>query len=173
MRIINRKYSPESFAKYINTLISKRLITKLVFHHTSSHLDRWNGSASILHYYNIYQSRGWASGPHIFVAPDGIWMFTDIRKRGTHAGKEGNAGSIGIEIVGNYISNWPDDERILRHLALVTFVLMKKFKLKSEHIKNHKLDYHPDSFCSPLLTKEWIAQNMFDHEGYINSVIKQ
>ena len=54
----------------------------------------------------FYARKGWASAPHLFVAPDGIWLFCPLKDLGIHAGT-GNSGtsdsrfwySMGLEVV--------------------------------------------------------------------------
>lgn len=173
MKCLNKKLSPTGFVKYVKELKGVwRVVDKLVFHHTSSPLEKWQGSASIMHYYNLYRSRGWKTGPHIFIAPDGIWLFTPIKKQGTHAGKEGNVGSIGIEIAGRYFDGPPDDETICKYTALVTDRLLQKFDLVPTDIRNHT-HFDNDNFCSPHLTQEWIFDNKIKWIGYVRNVISQ
>jgi len=43
----------------------------------------------------------WHSGPHLFIAPDGIWELCDLEHDGVHASCF-NHSSIGIEMVGEY-----------------------------------------------------------------------
>ena len=45
----------------------------------------------------------WHSGPHLFIAPDGIWMLCDLEADGVHASCF-NRRSIGIEMVGDFNS---------------------------------------------------------------------
>ena len=161
MKIINQKFTPNAFDKYIRNMpwyFWNRKINKLVFHHTSSPVEIWQGSGSMLHYWNLYRSRGWKVGPHIFIAPDGIWLFTDIRKQGKHAGIKGNQGSIGIEIVGQYKDKPPVDNKMCKNIAIVTKTLLKKFKLNEQAIKRH-VDFDPNTFCSYAITKLWIIEN--------------
>ena len=49
----------------------------------------------------VYESKGWTAGPHIFVAPDGIWVFTPVNKQGIGCVGH-NDHAIHVEIVGNY-----------------------------------------------------------------------
>jgi hypothetical protein len=51
------------------------------------------------HYYK--SEEGWHSGPHIFVAPDLIWIACDLAADGVHASCY-NRVSIGVEMVGDY-----------------------------------------------------------------------
>lgn len=162
MIIINKKFTPNAFAKYVRNMpwrFWNRKVDKLVFHHTSSPVEIWAGSASMLHYYNLYKSRGWKVGPHIFIAPDGIWLFTDMRKQGKHAGPIGNKGSIGIEIVGNYKNGPPTDKKLCQNIAIVTKVLMDKFNIRWYQIAKHT-DFDPNTFCCETIDRFWLSENL-------------
>lgn len=164
MIIINKKLTPAQFREYIDNLKMPfwRRINKLVFHHTSSSTDIWQGSASMLHYWNLYRSRGMKAGPHIFVAPDGIWLFTPLWKKGQHAGPKGNKRSIGIEIVGKYFDSPPYEEEICHNTALATIALMLRFQLTEKNIFNH-LYFDENCFCTPYINRDWIIKNMQDY----------
>src|SRR3990167_2433773 len=130
MQIINKKFNPKGFVREIDRMKIRhwhRYIDKLIFHHTSSPVEIWAGSASMIHYWNLYKSRGWKVGPHIFIAPDGIWMFTDMHKQGKHAGPVGNIETIGIEVVGRYNDQPPTDPKMCKNIAIVTKALREKF----------------------------------------------
>ena len=162
MIILNKKFTPNAFAKYVQNLpwnFWNRKVDKLVFHHTSSPVEIWQGSGSMLHYWNLHRSRGWKVGPHIFIAPDGIWLFTDMRKQGKHAGPKGNPGSIGIEIVGRYNDTPPVDKAMCKNIAIVTKALMEKFDLDFEDIWKH-VDFDPNTFCSETITRTWLRENL-------------
>lgn len=163
MKILNRKFSANHFINYIEDLDVKRKIDKLVFHHTSSPEDTWHGSASMLHYYNLYKSRGWKTGPHIFIAPDGIWLFSSIKKQGTHAGRQGNKNSIGIEIVGRYFEKEPTNKQIKYYTSVVTVLLMGKFGLTWEQVYTHK-DFEQDNFCAESINRQWLYNNVIEHK---------
>jgi hypothetical protein len=51
----------------------------------------------------FYRSKGWQAGPHLFVVPDGICVFTPLTHRGTHT-PSWNYCSWGVEMVGDYDS---------------------------------------------------------------------
>lgn len=162
--ILNKKFALKSFEKYVEQLPWRwwnRRIDKLVFHHTSSPVEIWQGSASMLHYWNLYRSRGWDAGPHIFIAPDGIWLFTDMRHQGRHAGPVGNRGSIGIEVVGRYHDGPPTDEKLLKAIRAVTKALVKKFNLTPSAIRTHA-EFDPNSFCSKTMNSDWLISNMIE-----------
>ncbi len=50
---------------------------------------------------HYYQSLGWHSGPHLFIAPDLIWVACDLTRDGVHASCF-NKFSLGVEMVGDY-----------------------------------------------------------------------
>lgn len=172
MKIVNKKLSPEAFIGHVYGLKLPfwRKVDKLVFHHTSSPEDTWRGSASMLHYYNLYCSRGWKSGPHIFVGPDGIWLFTPMTKEGTHAGPNGRKKSIGIEIVGRYFDGPPTSDTMCKYIAVVTAVLMEKFDLQWHQVFNHT-QFEQFSNCSPHLTAAWLKENMQKHQDFIEQKV--
>lgn len=155
MIILNRRMNIKAFQEYIRNLKLypwSRKIDRIILHHTSSPLDSWQNSASMLHYYNLYQSRGWKAGPHIFIARDGIWLFTPIMKKGRASTKGINSGSIHIELVGRYFDKYPpeDQEKLTSE---VLEVLTDKFSIKT--IRSH-YSYNENSNCSPLLDFPWV-----------------
>jgi N-acetylmuramoyl-L-alanine amidase/Mannosyl-glycoprotein endo-beta-N-acetylglucosaminidase len=68
-------------------------------------LAQWRGAASMQAMARHYESLGWSTGPHLFLAlgtsDDGIWVMTPPSAPGTHAGPC-NARRFGIEVVGDY-----------------------------------------------------------------------
>lgn len=83
---------------------------RVVLHHTwRPTIEEWQGIDSMRGMQRYYANMGWSAGPHIYVAPDGIWLATPMSEIGVHAGI-GNSGwwggawsySIGVEMVGNY-----------------------------------------------------------------------
>ena len=126
-------------------------------HHTSSPVPSWQGSGSMLHYWNLYRSRGWKSGPHIFIAPDGIWLFTPINKRGTTSSPFLDKDSIHIEVVGRYFYKEPDNENICTFTNWVIQDLIERFNLCLNDIVMHA-DYEGGENCSRYVGKEWISK---------------
>lgn len=78
-----------------------------VLHHTGAPtLAQWLSGApaatrmqNLQHYYR--DELGWSAGPHLFVAPDLIWVFTPLTVPGVHS-PSWNLLSWGIEMVGDY-----------------------------------------------------------------------
>lgn len=98
-------------------------IQRVVIHHTyKPTVDQWRGQRSMDALERFYRLKGWPSGPHLFVAPDGLWSGTPLALQGTHAGIC-NANSIGVEIVGDYDSApWPAQLRERIYQLLVLFL---------------------------------------------------
>ena len=138
---IKKKLTAEEFKKYVNSKFFGYFpANKIVLHHTyRPNLKTWRGIETINALDRYYRSKGWNGvGPHLFIAPEGIWLFSDMRKNGIHAGK-GNWRSIGIEMVGDFTHQKPSDIQ-WELIKYAIIVLNKKLNLKLENIKFHR-DY--------------------------------
>ena len=159
MEIINQCLSKKEFVGYIEREKIDREIDKIVLHHTWDTIERWQkGEVSCDYYKKMYEEKGWESGPHLFVAPEGIWLFTDINIQGTHA-NQGNKGSIGIEMVGRYDEKLPSG-KIWGNTKAVLIALLKKFNLKLTDIHFHR-EYNPKKSCpGKAVTKKWVRSEI-------------
>jgi len=103
MEILNKRLSLHEFRDYLKTYdFGSVFPDKLVLHHTWRPTKAsWAGEKTIAALKRHYEGKGWPAGPHLFVAEDGIWLFSPMNKDGIHAGRL-NKNSIGIEIVGDY-----------------------------------------------------------------------
>src|SRR5215207_8593147 len=109
--MIGRRLSISEWSSYVATYnFGSILPSKVCLHHTfSPTVDQWAGLHSMQGIQRFYAQKGWTAAPHIFVGPDGIWLFSPMRDVGIHAGT-GNSGyingkswySIGCELVGDY-----------------------------------------------------------------------
>ncbi len=91
---------------------------RVFLHHTwKPTREDWRGYSSIVAMKAYYEEqlwvdeqglthKGWNAGPHLFVADDGIWLFSDLRYDGVGA-KGHNTGSRHLEMVGDYDSALP------------------------------------------------------------------
>lgn len=91
----------------------------ITLHHTiRPGLKEWYGRPSVERLLRYYRDeapwkddqgrarKGWSSGPHLFLAPDGVWQLTPLNLRGTHA-VSFNQTHWGWEVVGQYdLSPW-------------------------------------------------------------------
>ena len=63
--------------------------SRLVLHHTFvPTVAQWSGLRSMQSMQRFYAGKGWTAAPHIYAAPDGIWLFTPMHDVGIHAGKQ-------------------------------------------------------------------------------------
>lgn len=134
-----------AFAAYLDTIKPGVWCSGITIHHTViPTIAQWQGYQHMVSLGSYYRddvpnpdgSRGWPSGPHLFVAPDGIWQGTPIPLRGTHAGVC-NSSRIGIEIVGNY-DKGPWQEPI-KSLAFGTIAALCRWaKFKPAQINGHR-----------------------------------
>jgi N-acetylmuramoyl-L-alanine amidase CwlA len=155
MKIVNKKLNIEEFKAYIKGKnFSPNNPNKLVLHHTWRPDEKtWNGQTTINGLKKYYEGLGWSSAPHIFLAPDGIWLFTDMNTQGVHAG-EGNFRSIGIEVVGDYDQReWSG--QIKEYAVAVIKALMEELKITEDGIKRHA-DYSSKTCPGLKITKEYI-----------------
>ena len=71
--------------------------SRLVLHHTFvPTVDQWAGLRSMQGMQRYYGGKGWTAAPHVYAAPDGIWLFTPMKDVGIHAGT-GNSAVAAIE----------------------------------------------------------------------------
>jgi len=147
--------SKEEFEKYISKKRVKRRIDKIILHHTWDTVWQWKRrKVSIPYYKKMYEEKGWKAGPHIFAAPEGIWLFTNIDIQGIHA-NAGNNGSVGIEMVGRYDKK-PPSGKVWKNTKAVLKTLLKKFNLSVKDIHFHR-EYNPKKSCpGKAITKKWL-----------------
>lgn len=121
----------------------------IVWHHTKAPaLEQWKKTAAadakaglvpgvtrINNLQTYYRDqRGWPSGPHAFVANDGVWGFTPFNTKGTHS-PSWNGTGIGIEMVGDY--DREDDDAgpgllVRKNTVALTAILCEKLGLAPE-----------------------------------------
>lgn len=159
MYIVNKCLQLDEFERYVEAYeFTKPVMNKLVVHHTYIPTKvQWNGQHSINGLRSYYERKGWRAGPHLFVAEDGIWLFSPMNKMGIHAGA-GNWRSIGIEVVGNYdTKKWSGKTK--ENALGVIRILMKKLGLKDEQIRFHR-EFSHKSCPGWAITKEWLFQEL-------------
>lgn len=112
-------------------------VAGLTYHHTyRPTLAQWRGAASMRGMQAYYVGKGWPSGPHLYIAPDGIWQMTPLNLPGTHA-TVCNPHTWGVEVVGDYdLAPWPP---IIRDLALGVGVALLRWRgLSPETVRGHR-----------------------------------
>lgn len=190
----------EIIAKCLNKIEFKQYVAdynfgpippnKIVLHHTwKPTIADWNGIKSIEGLKAYYEGKGWSAGPHLFIANDGIWLFTPMNRVGIHAGTGnatyydqvlrknvygfyGNLGdgnwrynltecSIGIEMVGDYDAKKPSGE-ILDYTLFVIKTLSEDLKLAHDAIHFHR-DYSTKTCPGAAVTKEWLYKELDEY----------
>ena len=105
--IVGKGFTANSFKTYVNGLALETWKPSFIVLHNTSvpTVADWVKVAgeqrmkNLEHYYRDEQK--WSAGPHLFVAPDKIWVFTPLTTSGVHS-PSWNAVSWGIEMVGDY-----------------------------------------------------------------------
>ncbi|MGH7053675.1 MAG: peptidoglycan recognition protein family protein [Stellaceae bacterium] len=106
--IVGRGFDPAAFDLYVRALRWASWRPHFcVLHHTGAPtLAEWLSGPpaatrmlNLQHYYR--DQLHWSGAPHLFVAPDLIWVFTPLTVPGVHS-PSWNLVSWGIEMVGNY-----------------------------------------------------------------------
>jgi hypothetical protein len=90
------------------------------------------------HYYGV--EKGWSSGPHIFVAPNLIWIACDLTSHGVHASCY-NSVSIGVEMVGDYahdVFDSGDGAKVRDNAIAALAILHKAQKIDPRTLHFHK-----------------------------------
>lgn len=169
MEIIAKKLTLEEAKVYIRDYDFGTIPPdRLVIHHTwKPRKEDWNGLVTIKGLKNYYEGLGWSVGPHLFIAEDGIWLFTPMREVGIHAGK-GNSGgsmrngtfwySIGIEVVGDYDTEVWSGETKKNTLGTIS-ALMKRLKLENNDIRFHR-EYSSKTCPGAAITKDWLFKEL-------------
>jgi len=164
MKIVNRKLSLAEFEEYVNKKDFGELPpTFMVIHHTwKPTVAQWQGQKSINGLKSYYEGKGWTAAPHLFIAEDGIWLFTDMYDVGIHAGvgngnlKDGY--SIGIEVVGNY-DNKVWSGATLKNTVGAIKILTEKLSIKNEQIRYHS-EFSAKTCPGRAITKEWLYKQL-------------
>lgn len=136
--------------------------TKVVLHHTwRPTVAQWSGLKTMQGMQNYYAGKGWTSAPHIYVGPDGIWLFTPMREIGIHA-NAGNGSlaagwySIGVEMVGDYDHVRPSGA-IWEATKAVLGGLSRKLGIAPRQLLSFHRDYTNTKSCPGwAITKEWV-----------------
>lgn len=138
--------------------------SRLVLHHTFvPTVAQWAGQRSMLGIQRFYAGKGWTAAPHVFAAPDGIWLFTPLKDVGIHAGT-GNSGtingrfwySIGLETVGDYDGARPSGP-VWEHAKAVMGGLSRRVGIAPRQLISFHRDYTNQKSCPGwAVTKDWV-----------------
>lgn len=144
-------FKPTEFAAYAEKLQWRGWRPKFIVLHNTAlpNLAQWTHSGlgkvagekrirNLNHYYR--SEKGWHSGPHIFIAPDLIWIACDLTADGVHASCY-NSVSIGVEMVGDYASESfsdGDGAKVRDNTVAALAALHKALRITPETLRFHK-----------------------------------
>lgn len=158
-----KAYLPDSFDDYVKGVKWEVWKPKyIVIHHCAEpSLAQRPIGLVYQHLVNIkdyYKSKGWSSGPHLFVDDDQIFTFSPLTSKGIHA-VSFNSNSIGIEMLGNFDIEDPKSGRgleVLKTTAKAVKSLMKQLGLNKDCIRFHRDDPKTSKTCpGKKITKDW------------------
>jgi len=166
MEIIGKVMTAAEFVDYVEHLdLPEPRANRVFLHHTWKPTpETWHGYDTILGMKAYYEQQiwtdldgqvyeGWTVGPHIFVAPDGIWLFSDLRYDGV--GVYGhNYRSRHVEMVGNYDYQLPSGS-ILDDTVVVLGVLHERLGLDVEDLAFHR-DFSTKTCPGLAVQKPWV-----------------
>jgi hypothetical protein len=166
MAIDGRVMSAEEFVRFVEgTEFPAPLPTRFFLHHTwkPTRAD-WAGHDTLMAMKAYYEKQlwqdeagrlheGWTAGPHLFVAEDGIWLFSDLRYDGVGVYGQ-NYRSRHLEMVGNY-----DDERpsgaTLQNTIVALGILHEYLGLDIQRLNFHR-DFASNTCPGRAVEKSWI-----------------
>jgi hypothetical protein len=160
---INRCLSPAEFAAYVAGYAFGTLPpSRVVLHHTVvPTAAQWRGLPTMRGMQSYYAGLGWTSGPHLYAAPDGIWLATPMSRVGIHAGT-GNGSvrqgwySIGLEMVGNFDAAKPGGA-VWAHAVAVMAALSARLGIPPRQMITFHRDYTDAKSCPGwAVTKDWV-----------------
>ena len=145
------KHQPPAFAK------------RLILHHTwKPTVADWRGRRTMEGLGRYYRSLGWSAGPHLFVAPDGIWQGTPLNMPGVHA-NAANSSSIGVEVVGNYDpAPWTEPIRSYAFGTLAMLCRWLDLPVTPDTIQPHRLYNNTKTCPGASIRMDDIRAELFD-----------
>lgn len=170
---INRMLTIAEWREYVASYDFGELTpTRLVLHHTYRPDETsWRGLTTMRGIQRFYAGKGWTAGPHIFAAPDGIWLATPMSQIGIHAGA-GNGSlakgwySIGLEMVGYFDKVLPSG-KVWEHSLAVMGELSRRLNIPPRQLISFHRDYTNQKSCPGwAVTKEWVWSQV---EAYLNN----
>ena len=166
IQIIGECLSAQDFVRYVEELsFPHPLPTRIFLHHTwKPTLEEWRGLDSLYAIKAYYEKQlwedesghlheGWTAGPNLFIADDGIWLFSDLRYDGVGVYGQ-NYRSRHIEMVGNYDAQLPSGQ-LLENTVAALGVLHERLGLDIEQLNFHR-DFSTKSCPGWAVEKAWI-----------------
>lgn len=157
------KLSSAEWLQYIATYqFGPIMPTQVVLHHTwRPTVAQWQGLTSMRGMQRYFAGLGWTAAPHLFAAPDGIWLFTPLREIGVHAGRGNGSFSkgwytIGLEMVGDYDNARPSGA-VWEHALAILGGLALRLKLPPAQLLKFHRDYSTKTCPGRAVTPTWVV----------------
>jgi hypothetical protein len=111
----------------------------VTLHHTyRPDEQQWRGERTLRAIQKYYESLGWDAGPHLFIAPDGIWQLTALNEKGIHAGTA-NSFSWGVEVVGYFDHrDWTPELRATVYAVTATLLQWRSLLVSYDTLRGHR-----------------------------------
>lgn len=154
---VQLQYIGTNVHNYIYAHQKPSWLRTIVIHHTyNPTIAQWNGMTTLQGIWKYYQGLGWDSGPHFFVAPEGIYTMTKMEYQGIHA-NAANTFSYGIEVVGNYdYIQWQEP---IKSNALHLIYELEQWAGINDLEPHRK--FNPNKSCpGKAITIDWIRQEL-------------
>jgi 3D (Asp-Asp-Asp) domain-containing protein len=142
--IVGKGFRAPEFDDYVSTLHFSDWRPRFVVVHNTGvpKLSQWHsvsGETRMRNLENYYKNEmRWSAGPHLFVANDFIWVFTPLTTSGVHS-PSWNAESWGVEMVGDYDSE-PPDQGVHQNTIDALAILHRWRGLDPDVMRLHKED---------------------------------
>jgi hypothetical protein len=166
MVIDGRCLTIEQFITHVDGLTFPYGVPNRIFlHHTwRPTRETWRGLSTILGMKAYYERQlwvdeqgrwheGWTAGPHLFIADDGIWLFSDLNYDGVGVAGH-NRDSLHIEMVGNFDVALPDGPMWQNTVAALG-ALHDRIGLPPEKLNFHR-DYSTKTCPGLQVQKAWV-----------------
>lgn len=142
-----------------------KLPSRIVLHHTWKPTpETWRGVESMRAMQRYYADKGWSSCPHVYCAPDGIWLAAPLSRIGIHAGR-GNGSvaegwySIGVEMVGDFDQARPAGA-VWDGTRAVLAGLRGRINRPLASILSFHRDYSTKSCPGHAVTRDWVLSQV-------------
>ena len=170
--IVGKSFTPDDLRAYLAGLeVTAWQPTFVVLHNTyQPTLANWHdvsGEQRLTNLAAYYRDQmHWSAGPHLFVADDGIWVFSPLTTPGVHS-PSWNHVAFGVEMVGDYDTE-PFDSgpglAVQQHAIKAVAALDERFGFDSATLRLHKEDpqtTHKDCPGSAV-DKDYMVQAIHD-----------
>lgn len=163
---VNRRLTIAEWDAYIDAYVFPwRPPSRVVLHHTYKPDEAtWAGLASMRAMQRFYAGKGWKAAPHIFAAPDGIWLATPMGMIGIHAGANNGSlaqgwYSIGLEMVGFFDTRLPSGPVWEYTRAVIRGIARRVARSAAELLAFHR-DTSEKTCPGSAVTRGWVLAEL-------------